>query len=84
VDRACKLQEEKAELASAISDIYKEAKSAGYNPKELRIVVKRRCETADQAEKRRITESNVELIEAALGSFVNSPLGQAAVERLRA
>jgi len=83
VDRIVRLETEKAELSDDIRDIFKEAKSAGYDVKALRSVVRRQRETAEQAEARRLTESTVEMMEAALGHFGDSDLGRAAIESVR-
>lgn len=83
VDRIVRREEEKRETARAIKDIYDEAKSAGFTPKAIRIVVKREMETADQRAAREAVEAEADLIIAALGAFVDSPLGQAAVARVQ-
>lgn len=83
VDRIVRLEEEKRETAKAIKDVYDEAKSAGFAPKAIRIVVKREMETADQRAAREAVEAEADLIIAALGAFVDSPLGQAAVARVQ-
>jgi uncharacterized protein (UPF0335 family) len=81
LDRILRLEEEKRATADAIKDIYQEVKSAGYEPKAVRIIVRRELETAEQKAARVSVEESVELIEAALGAFVDSPLGAAAVAR---
>lgn len=49
--RVEKLQEEKANLATDISEIFAEAKAKGYDTKVMRIVIKRRAmEAATRAE----------------------------------
>jgi uncharacterized protein (UPF0335 family) len=79
VDRIVRLMEEKKSLQDDIKDIYAEAKSAGHEVKALRVVVKRRMETADQHAKRKLVEDVVELMEAQLGDFKTSELGKAAL-----
>jgi uncharacterized protein (UPF0335 family) len=83
LDRILRLEEEKRATADAIKDIYQEVKSAGYDQKAVRIIVRRELETAEQKAARVSVEESVEIIEAALGAFVDSPLGAAAVARAR-
>jgi len=78
VDRVVRLEEERRGIAADIKDIITEAKSAGYDPKALRQVVKRRMEDAADAEKREAIERERDLMMAALGDLVGTPLGQAA------
>lgn len=42
IERVERLEEEKKALSSDIKDIYLEAKSAGFNPKVVRLLIKRR------------------------------------------
>jgi uncharacterized protein (UPF0335 family) len=46
IERIERLEEEKAELASDIKDIYAEAKGAGFDPKIMRMVIKLRKQSA--------------------------------------
>jgi len=63
-ERINRLEDEKKVIANDISDVYAEAKSAGYNPKALRVVVrKQRADAKKQAE----LEADVEVMMAALG-----------------
>lgn len=51
VERIERLEEEKAQLAADIRDIYAEAKSNGFDPKTLKAVVRlRRRSAAERAE----------------------------------
>lgn len=81
VERIVRLEEERKALGSDIKDIYAEAKSAGYDAKALRQVVKRQAEDADKRRAREEVEQTVDLMLAALGDFATSALGQAAVSR---
>lgn len=81
VERIARLEEEKRGLTADIADIVKEAKSAGYDAKAVRVIAKRRAEDASKRQQREETEQAVELMIAALGDFATSPLGQAAVTR---
>lgn len=63
-ERINRLEDEKKEKGDDIREIYAEAKSAGYNPKALRVVVrKQRADAKKQAE----LEAEVEVMMAALG-----------------
>lgn len=84
VDRLVRLGEEKREIADSIKDIYVEVKAAGYMPAALRIVVRERLETAEQADKRKLRETEAQLMREALGDFASAPLGEAAIKKARA
>ena len=71
----------KQTLAEDIKEIYIEVKSAGYDVKAMRMLVKEHMESAEKKAKREEVERNAELMRAALGAFVDSPLGAAAMER---
>ena len=83
VDRIVRLEEEKKETADTIKDIYTEADSRGYDAPALRRLVKEARETDKQREKRETTETALELMRAALGTFVATPLGDAAMRGMR-
>ncbi len=48
-ERINRLEDEKKEAADNIRDVYLEAKSAGFNPKALRVVVRRQRADAKKA-----------------------------------
>lgn len=50
VERIERLEEEKAVIAADVKDIYSEAKSAGFDSKALRALIKIRKQDADQVE----------------------------------
>lgn len=79
VSRIVALENEKAEIASAIRDIYVEAKGKGYSVPALKIVVKRLLESAEQRDKREAAEQEAELIQSRLGQLVGTPLAAAAL-----
>ena len=81
IDRIARLEEERAGIASDIRDIYAEGKSAGYDVKALRLVVKREREDAEKRTERERVEREAALMEAALGVLRDTPLGTAAMER---
>lgn len=81
VSRIERLEEEKRDLAADIRDIYKEAASAGYDKKVLRTLIAERKKDAAEIEEQRTL---LETYKAALGDFVSTDLGRAAVEKVGA
>ena len=78
IQRIERLEEEKKALSEDVKDIFKEAKSAGYDVPTIRLLIKRRAEDAAKREER---EALLETYLAALGQLVDTPLGKAAQER---
>lgn len=76
IERIERLEEERKALGEDVKDIYKEAKSAGFDAPTIRLLVKRRAE--DEA-KRAEREALLETYLAALGQLADTPLGQAAL-----
>lgn len=64
IERIERLEEEKAELAEDIKEIYGEAKANGYDPKIMRKIVRMRKMDVD---KRREEEALVEVYKLAVG-----------------
>ena len=83
VQRIVRLQEERKSLGADVKEIYQEAKSAGYELKALRLVVRRQMEDEEARMKRQEIEAGADMLEAALGDFAALPLGEAAVSRKR-
>lgn len=81
IERIERLEEEKSGIADDIRDVYAEAKSAGYESKILRQVVKLR--KMDQ-QKRQEQEELLDAYLNALGMLVDTQLGQAAISRVAA
>lgn len=78
IDRIERLEEEKKAIADDIREVKAEAKGAGFAPKALNEIIKRRTwDAADLAEHDEI----VTLYMAALGMLADTPLGQAAIKR---
>jgi uncharacterized protein (UPF0335 family) len=78
VERIENLEQEKAAAAEAITDIYREAKSSGFDVKILRKVVAARKKTdAQRAEEKAIMDTYLH----ALGMLADTPLGQAALRK---
>lgn len=63
-ERINRLEDEKKEKADDIGEVYAEAKSAGYNIKALRVVVRKQRADAKKAAE---LEADVEIMMAALG-----------------
>ena len=64
VERLERLEEEKAEIADGFKDVLLEAKSAGLDPKILRLIFKRRKMKADERQEQ---EALLDTYESALG-----------------
>lgn len=76
VERIERIEEERAELAGDVRDIFAEAKGAGFDVKIIRQVLKeRKLEADDRAER----EHLLALYRRALGMLADTPLGQAAL-----
>jgi uncharacterized protein (UPF0335 family) len=84
VQRIVRLQEERQGLADDIKEIYAEAKSAGYDLKGLRLVVRRQMEDEEARLKREEIELSADELEDRLGpDFAALPLGAAAIDSKR-
>ena len=80
IERVEKLEEEKKEISKDISDIYSEAKGAGFDAKALKAIVKMRKQDADErAEQQAVLETYMN----ALGMLADLPLGRAAIDRIQ-
>ena len=78
VERIERLEEEKAAIATDISEIYREAKGNGFDTKTLRKVIQlRKLEAHERAEQ----EALLELYMGALGMLSGTPLADAALKR---
>ena len=73
-----KPSKERKALGEDVKDIYKEAKSAGYDVPTIRMLIKHRAEDAAKREER---EALLETYLAALGQLADTPLCKAAQER---
>src|SRR5262245_14325859 len=81
IERVQALEEQKSQIGDDIKDVYSEAKGNGFDVKALKAIVKRLKKDADEVSRH---EETVEAYLAALGDFINTPLGAAAMERARA
>ena len=78
IERIEALDAERKNLGDDVKDIYKEAKSAGFDAPTIRMLIKHRAEDAAKREER---EALLETYLAALGQLADTPLGKAAQER---
>lgn len=78
IERIERLEEERKALGEDVKDIYKEAKSAGFDAPTIRLLIKHR---AEDAAKRQEREALLQAYLAALGQLADTPLGKAATER---
>ena len=79
IERIERLEEEKRDLSAGIREIYAEAKGSGYDPKVIRILIRRRRMTeSERAEQ----DALVDIYTAELGMLGDTPLGMAAIRRL--
>jgi uncharacterized protein (UPF0335 family) len=69
---------QRTELASDVKDILAEAKSAGFDVRAIRTIIKMRRQ--DQ-EKHTALQATIDEYMAALGGLADLPLGKAAMER---
>jgi uncharacterized protein (UPF0335 family) len=80
VERIEQMEEEKLVIATDISEIYKEAKSNGFDTKTIKkIVAMRKKDPNKLAEEQAIMDTYM----AALGMLADTPLGQAAIDSAR-
>lgn len=76
VDRIERLENDKRDLAGDIKEVYAEAKGTGFDTKVLRkLIAKRRRDKDDLDEE----ETLLAIYERALGEYVKTPLGAAAL-----
>jgi uncharacterized protein (UPF0335 family) len=73
IERIERLEEEKKQIASDISDIYKESKGRGYDATALKEIIKIRREDPDKREAR---ESMVDVYMRAINRWEDTPLAQ--------
>lgn len=77
IQRIERLEDEKKQIASDISDVYKESKGRGYDAAALKEIVKIRREDPSKREAR---ESMVDVYMRAIMRWEDTPLGRAANE----
>lgn len=80
IERVERLEAQKKELNEDIKEIMLEVKSAGFVPAIVRQIIKERGMDPD---KRAEKEALLEVYRNALGDYVSTPLGEAALEAVR-
>lgn len=81
IQRIEALAEEKAGIAGDISEVFAEAKSAGFDTKVMRLLIReRKMDAADRQEQAAL----LEVYREALGMLRDTPLGNAAMGRAAA
>lgn len=80
IDRIEKLEDERALLAADIKEIFTEAKGNGYDVKIIRKVLALRKKDAAQRDEE---QALIDTYMSALGMLSDTPLGQAAISRVR-
>ena len=78
IERIERLEEDKANIADDIKEVYAEAKANGFDSKIIRKIVGIRKQ---DAAKREEEEQLIATYMAALGMLADTPLGQAAIAR---
>ena len=78
VERIERLEEERKAIGGDIKDIYAEAKSAGFDVKVLRQLIRERRDEPAAVEER---ETLLDLYRRALGQLVGTPLADAAMAK---
>jgi uncharacterized protein (UPF0335 family) len=76
IERIERLEQEKADIAEGIREIFVEAKNVGFDPKAMRAVLRERKMSAED---RRMQEELLDLYRQALGMLDGTPLGDAAM-----
>jgi len=80
ISRIENLENDKAEIAQDIKEVYAEAKSNGFDPKIIKKVVSlRKIEASKRAEEQALIATYLE----ALGDLADLPLGKAALDAVR-
>lgn len=81
IDEIVKLEQQRREIATDVSEIYASAKDTGFDVKAMRRVVKARLMTEEEKAKERLTQEAVETYLHALGMLADTPLGGAALRQ---
>lgn len=79
VNRIERLEEERKALGEDVKDIYQEAKSAGFDVKALRQLIRERKQDAVERAEREVI---LEIYRAALGDYSSTALGEATLRRV--
>ena len=80
VERIERLEEEKAVIAEDIKEVYKEAKGNGFDTKIIKKIVAMRKQDAAKVKEE---QAILALYMDALGMLADTPLGQAAMDKVK-
>jgi uncharacterized protein (UPF0335 family) len=78
VERIERLEEEKRALSADVKEVYAELKSAGFDAKIVRSIVRERQMDRAEIQER---EALLDIYRSALGMLVDTPLGRSAMDR---
>jgi len=81
LQRMQNMEEERQQCAALMKDLKSEAKSAGFDPSALMVLVKRRMEDDSKRAKRKDKEDLLAIYMRALGEFSDTPLAMAMAPR---
>ena len=79
VERIERLNEEKRALVEDVREVFIEVKSAGFEVKAVRAIIRERAQDADDLKEHLAI---VEIYKRSLGMLADTALGQAAIERV--
>ena len=80
VERIERLEGEKKTFADDIKDVYAEARGSGYDVKAIRTIIRMRKQDTDERQEQ---EAILETYMIALGMLVGTPLGDAAIAKVK-
>lgn len=78
IQRIERLTEEKRGIANDIKEVFAEAKATGFDTRIMRLVIKERLLSTDELVERDLL---IETYKRALGMFITTPLGEAAMAK---
>lgn len=81
IERIERLEEEKRSLTADIKEAYAEAKGTGFDPTIMRQLIRERRMDKEVRDER---ETLLDIYRRALGMLADTPLGEAAIDRVRA
>lgn len=81
IERIERLEEERAEIAGYIKEVYADAKGAGFDTKIVRLLIKERRMDKDDLDEQ---QTLLDVYKRALGMLVDTPLGEAALDQVTA
>lgn len=79
IERIERLEDERRSIGADLKEVYAEAKGNGFDTKIMRRLVRERRMDKDDLDEQ---ETLIEVYRRALGMFVDTPLGEAAMSRV--